>query len=64
MLEFNTVFLLQMTSVNSHHTPSNSKGYFVAKKNSFSHQRLKRFAYRVKLSDSIFFLLGLSSIVK
>ena len=30
----------------------------------FSRQRLKIFTFRVKLSDSIFFLLGLSSIVK
>ena len=33
-------------------------------KNTFPRQSLKRFTFRVKLSDSIFFLLGLSPIVK
>ena len=30
----------------------------------FPRQSLKRFTFRVKISDSIFFLLGLSPIVK
>ena len=32
--------------------------------NPFPRQSLKRFTFRVKLSDSIFFLFGLSPIVK
>ena len=36
----------------------------IREKNIFPRQSLKRFTFRVKLSGSIFFLLGLSPIVK
>ena len=47
-------------------TENNLKVHFllVNKQRLFPRQSLKRFTFRVKLSDSIFFLLGLSPIIK